>query len=188
MNLEKSSTQMDSGMNMTAAIYPTHQMAVSAITKLQKTGFDMKKLSIVGTDYHTQENVVGYYNTGDRMKAWGTSGAFWGGIWGLLFGGAFFLIPGVGPILMAGPLIASLVGMLEGAVVVGGLSVLGGALVSIGIPENTALMYQTEIGAGKFLLIVHGTQEEVARAKNLLMIPAFDAVPENTTPAINAIL
>ena len=46
----------------------------------------MKKLSILGKDYHTEEHVVGYYKAGDRMKAWGKMGAFWGGMWGLLFG------------------------------------------------------------------------------------------------------
>ena len=62
--------------------------------------------------------MVGYYNTGDRMKHWGKLGAFWGGIWGMLFGAAFFAIPGLGPILVAGPLVAWIVGALEGAVVV----------------------------------------------------------------------
>ena len=56
----------------------------------------MKKLSIVGKDYHTEENVVGYYTTGDRMKYWGKLGAFWGGFWGMLFGSAFFWLPGIG--------------------------------------------------------------------------------------------
>jgi hypothetical protein len=64
----------------------------------------MKKMSIVGEDYHTDEQVVGYYNAGDRMKYWGKLGAFWGGILGMLFGAAFFVIPGLGPILVAGPL------------------------------------------------------------------------------------
>ena len=77
------------------AIYKSHTEAEAAVKELQQSGFDMKKLSIVGRDYHTDENVVGYYNTGDRMKYWGKLGAFWGGIWGLLFGSAFFLIPGV---------------------------------------------------------------------------------------------
>ena len=69
----------------------------------------MKKLSIVGKGYHTDEQVVGYYNTGDRMKYWGKVGAFWGGFWGLLFGSALFMIPGLGPILVAGPLVAWIV-------------------------------------------------------------------------------
>ena len=50
--------------NAIVAIYPTHTDAESAIKELQQSGFDMKKLSIVARDYHTEENVVGYYNTG----------------------------------------------------------------------------------------------------------------------------
>jgi len=55
----------------TVATYSSHTAAEAAIKELQSSGFDMKKLSIVGRDYHTDEHVVGYYNTGDRMKAWG---------------------------------------------------------------------------------------------------------------------
>jgi uncharacterized membrane protein len=150
------------------SMYNTHQEAESAVKKLQHAGYDMKKLSIVGKDYHTEENVVGYYNTGDRMLKWGGIGAFWGGIWGLLFGSAFFFVPGLGPLLLAGPLVASLVAALEGAVALGGLSALGAALVGLGIPKNSVLTYETEIKAGKFMLVAHGTAEEVQRARNIL--------------------
>lgn len=158
----------DLSTGMSVAIYPSHVEAEAAVKDLQRSGFDMKKLSIVGRDYHTEERVTGYYNTGDRMKTWGKYGAFWGGIWGLLFGGAFFLIPGVGPILMAGPIVAAIVGCLEGAVVVGGVSALGAALVSQGVPKDSALAYETEIGAGKFLVTIHGTQAELAGAQAIL--------------------
>jgi hypothetical protein len=100
--------------NAVVAIYETHSQAEEALKELQRAGFDMTKLSIVGKDYHTEEHVVGYYNTGDRMKRWGKSGAFWGGIWGLLLRSAFFAIPGIGPVLLAGPLVAGIVGALEG--------------------------------------------------------------------------
>jgi hypothetical protein len=123
--------------------------------------------------------VVGYYTTGDRMKSWGKCGAFWGGMWGLLFGSAIFVIPGIGPIVMAGPLIGWLVGALEGAVVVGGLSALGAALVSLGIPKNSALAYETEIQAGKFLLVAHGMPSEVARARALLEQTNHQGVAEH---------
>jgi hypothetical protein len=76
------------------AIYHTHTDADRAVKELQRGGVDMHKLSIVGKGYHTDEQVVGYYNTGDRMKYWGKVGAFWGGFWALLFGSAMFVIPG----------------------------------------------------------------------------------------------
>src|SRR5580693_8112977 len=107
--------------NSVVAIFKSHVEAESAVKELQKAGFDMKKLSIVGRDYHTDENVIGYYNASDRMKYWGRAGAFWGGIWGLLFGSGFFLVPGIGPLLVAGPRVGWSVGALEGALVVGGL-------------------------------------------------------------------
>ena len=130
--------------NSVVAIFESHNQAEDAVRELQKSGFDMKKLSIVGKDYHTDEHVVGYYNTGDRMMYWGKLGAFWGGLWGMLFGSAFFFVPGIGPLLVAGPLVTWIVGALEGAVVMGGLSALGAALVSIGIPKNSVLQYEAE--------------------------------------------
>lgn len=154
--------------NAVVAIYKSHIEAEAAIKELQQSGFDMRQLSIVGRDYHTDEHVTGYYNNGDRMKAWGKTGAFWGGIWELLFGSAFFLIPGLGPLLVAGPLVGWIVGGLEGAVVVGGLSALGAGLYGMGIPKNSILQYETAIKSGKFMVITHGGPAEVVRARNII--------------------
>lgn len=159
---------MMSEKNSIVAIFDSHERAEDAIRELQQSNFDMKKLSIIGKDYHTEENVVGYYTTGDRMKYWGKVGAFWGGFWGMLFGSAFFWLPGIGTVLVAGPLVVWIVGALEGAAVVGGLSALGAALFSAGIPKNSVLQYETHVKNGKLLLVVHGTPEEVERAKELL--------------------
>jgi hypothetical protein len=154
--------------NTAVAIYSSHTDAENTVKQLQRSGFPMTQLSIVGQDYHTEEHVVGYYNTGDRMKYWGKLGAFWGGVWGFMIGAAFFWIPGIGPVLVAGPLVAWIVAALEGAVLGGGLSALGAALTSIGIPRNSVLEYETSLEAGKFLLVVHGTAAEVGRAREIL--------------------
>jgi hypothetical protein len=154
--------------NATVAVFETHAEADEAVKELQEAGFDMKKLSVVGKDYHTEEQVVGYYNAGDRMKHWGKLGAFWGGLWGLLFGAAFFWIPGIGPILVGGPLVASIIAALESAVVVGGISAIGAGLVSLGIPKNSIVEYESALKVGKYVVVAHGTAEDVARAKNIL--------------------
>lgn len=154
--------------NAVAGIFDTHIEAETSIKELQLAGFDMKKLSIVGKDYHTEEHVVGYYNAGDRMKVWGKRGAFWGGFWGLLFGSALFVIPGVGPLFVFGPLAVWIVGALEGAAIVGGLSALAAALYSIGIPQDSSIQYETAIKSDKFLVIAHGTSGQVAQAKSIL--------------------
>jgi uncharacterized membrane protein len=154
--------------NAVIAIYDSHLQAEEAVKELQRSGVDMKKLSIVGKDYHTDEQVVGYYNTGDRMKYWGKLGAFWGGIWGMLFGSAFFAIPGIGPVLVAGPLVAWIVGALESAAVMGGLGVIGAGLSSIGIPKDSVVKYETAIKSDKFVVLAHGTVDEVARLKDII--------------------
>jgi hypothetical protein len=157
-----------SEINSVVAIYNTHSQAEETVKELQRSGFDMKKLSIVGKDYHTDEHVVGYYNTGDRMKYWGKLGAVWGEFWGLLFGAAFFAIPGIGPVLVAGPLVAWIVGALEGAVVVGGLSAVGAGLYGIGIPKDSIVKYESALKADKFILLANGTASEVAKARDII--------------------
>lgn len=154
--------------NSVVAVFESHDKAEEAVRELQRSGFDMQKLSIVGKDYHTEEHVVGYYTTGDRMLYWGKAGAFWGGFWGLLLGSAFFWVPGIGQLLVAGPLVMWIVGALEEAAVVGGLGALGAALFSIGIPKNSVIQYESEVKNGKLILIVHGTDDEVERARDLL--------------------
>jgi uncharacterized membrane protein len=154
--------------NSVAAIYDTHEQAEHAVKELQESGVNMKSLSIVGRDTHTEEHVVGYYTAGDRMKYWGGVGAFWGGFWGLLFGSGLFFIPGLGPILAAGPIVAWIVAGLEGAVAVGGVSAIGAGLVSIGIPKDSVLKYDVALKTDKYVLVVHGTPEEVEKAKYIV--------------------
>lgn len=161
-----SSNMLDN--NSVVAMFDQHTKAEEAVKQLQRASFDMKKLSIIGKGYHTEEDVVGYYTTGERMKHWGKYGAIWGGFWGLLFGSAVFMIPGIGPLVMAGPIVGWIVGALEEAAVVGGLSALGAGLYSIGIPEKSILQYETSLKAGKYVLLVHGTPDEVTRAKAIL--------------------
>lgn len=57
------------------AVYDSHTDAEKAVSKLSASSFDIKKVSSIGKDYHTEENVVGYYTAGDRMKSWGGIGA-----------------------------------------------------------------------------------------------------------------
>lgn len=160
---------MSQNHSSVVALFGSHDDAESAVKELEKSSFDMKKLSVIGKDYETKENVVGYYNTGDRMATWGKFGLFWGTIWGLLFGSAFLLIPGIGAVMVGGPLVSWILAVLESAVITGGLSALGGALASIGIPKDSIIRYETALKAHKFLLIAHGTLAEVEQAKAILM-------------------
>ncbi len=156
------------GQQAVVAMYHTHVEAEMAIQVLKRTAFDVTKLSIAAKDFHTEEHVVGYYNAGDRMKYWGKLGALWGSVWGWLLGAGFFVIPGIGPVLVAGPLVGWILGALEGAVITGGMTAIGAGLFSIGIPKDSVLNYETALKSNQFMLVVHGTGEEVAHARNIL--------------------
>jgi len=149
-------------------IFNTHVEAEEAIQLLNRSGFDVKKLSVVGKGYHTEEHPVGFYTAGDRIKSWGGMGAFWGGIWGLLLAPAVFFLPGLGLVAMAGPVVSALVGALEGAVVVGGVSALSAALTQIGVPKDQVVKYEISLKSDKYVLIVHGSAEDEAKARSVL--------------------
>lgn len=150
------------------AVFANHDFAEAAVKELADAHFDITKVSVVGRGFHTDEKVTGFYNAGDRVRIWGKNGAFWGGLWGLLMGGIFMTMPVVGPIVVVGQLAIMVAAAIEGAVVVGGLSAIGGALYSLGIPKNSVLRYEEAIKADNFLVIVHGTLDEVERARAIL--------------------
>jgi len=157
-------------------VFNNHAEAETAISTLSKAGFDVKKLSLIGRGYHTEEHPVGFYTSGDKIRAWGGAGAFWGGIWGMLLAPAVFFLPGIGLVAMAGPLVATLVGGLEGAAVVGGVSALGAALTQVGVHKDQLVKYETALKVDKYVLVVHGTEEDQARVRAILGVAQPAAV------------
>jgi hypothetical protein len=165
------------------AVYDSHVVAEEAVRKLAKAGFDMKAISILGKDYQTEERVVGYFNAGDRAKFFGKLGAFWGGLAGILFGSALMFVPVVGHVVVLGPIAATIAGGVEGAVLGGGLSALAGVLMSIGIPRDSVLRYETALKANKFLVTVQGSAAEVRRAHDVLAAAGSSDVQAVNTSA-----
>jgi len=149
-------------------VYDTRSDAETAIKALARDGFDMSKISIVGTGVHDQGEAHGFYTVGDRVRAWGVSGGFWGAAWGLLLGSAVFVMPPFGLVAAAGPITATLVAALEGIAFVGGMSALSVALAKVGVPHEQALRHEADVLAGHLLLIVHGTPEDAAHARAIL--------------------
>ena len=154
--------------NAIVAVFTDHQKAESAVRKLADGGLDIQHFSIVGKGYHSEEKVVGFYNAGDRIMFWGQNGAMWGGLWGLFFGGILMTVPVIGSVVVLGHLAAMVFAALQGAIVVGGLSAVGAAIFSIGIPEDSVIDYETALKADGFLIVAHGSVDEMARAKLIL--------------------
>lgn len=175
--------------DIAVALYDEHTQAESAVKALQRAGFDMRKISIIGKDYESEEHVIGFLNAGDRAKIFGKYGAFWGGLMGILFGSALMFIPILGHVVILGPLAATLFSGLQGAVVVGGVSALAGALMSIGIPKDSVLRYETALRANKYMLMLHGDSQEISRAQEVLKssgLSAFEHHPAQSEAPIAA--
>lgn len=154
--------------NSPTYIFDIHDEAEVAIRGLSRSGVDMKKLSLIGKGCHSEEHPVGFYTAGDKIKAWGKTGAFWGAIWGLLITPAVFLIPGMGLLAMAGPVVPTLIGGVEGAVLVGGLSALGAALSQLGIHKSDIINYERALRVNKFVLLVHGDRADLEKVAEVL--------------------
>lgn len=150
------------------AVYPDHESAECAVRALHQGGFAMADLSIVGRDFQVTEDPVGFASYSEYAKAGAQSGAWFGGLFGLFVGAAFLILPGVGPVVVAGPVAAAVVAGLEGALAGMALGSVGGALVGWGVPKERAIKYERHVKGGEFLLIARGHPEAVARAHALL--------------------
>ena len=146
------------------AVYPTHEQAEAAVRQLQHAGLPMNAISIIGRNWQVREDVQGYYHPGDAVREGATSGAWVGGLFGLLLGFGLFVIPVAGTILVLGPLGGLIAGALSGA----GIGALAGGLMSLGIPKDQALKYQSRLEAGEFLVVAHGAPEIVTQANQVL--------------------
>ena len=149
-------------------VYDSMTNAEDAVRMLDKGGFPIKQVSIVAQDLESEKAVHGYVTAGDVAKSGAGVGAWVGGLFGLLIGAAFIWVPGFGPLLVAGPFAAMLLGGIEGAIAGAAGGGLLGALVGWGVSKEHILKYAEELKGGKYLLIAHGSAGEVARAHNIL--------------------
>lgn len=155
--------------NKTAAfgIYPTHADAETAIEVLTRSGFPISNVSVLvpGTLGTRDMGTEKATKAPEGAVAGAGSGAVLGGTLGLLVGIGSIAIPGVGPLIAAGPIVAALAGMGAGGAV-GGVT---GGLIGLGIPEFEAKRYEGRLQKGGLLLSVHcDTSEEVSQAKEIL--------------------
>ncbi len=180
--------------HLMVAVFPTRSAAENAVERLIDRDFPMDMLSILGKSESAGDDLLGIYYTGvgERMKGWGALGAFWGGLWGLLAGAAgMFVIPGLGAVLAAGPIVEAIAGSIVGATVTGGamagaaaLSQLAIALHRMGVPKERLQDLHQAIKRGRYVVILRcGNIEEAKRWQSQLgwcsaeMVEVFALVP-----------
>lgn len=157
------------------AVYPDEEKAMGVVKRLIDMNYQMDLISVLGRIHASGDDTLGIYNlnVGERMKAWGKHGVFWGGLWGMLAGAAgLFIIPGIGPIAAAGYIVEALAGgAVAGASAMAGaaaLSQLAIAFHRTGIPEATILALHKAVKDGKYVLMLRGAESEVAQWREVL--------------------
>lgn len=138
-----------------------------AVDALKRAGFSSNDISALMPDDHGTKDFAHEKHTKapEGAVSGGTAGVILGGALGWLVGLGMLAIPGVGPFIAAGPIMA----MLAGAGVVGAVGGISGALIGMGLPEFEAKRYETKLHHGRVLLSVHSdSSEEVSRAKEIL--------------------
>ena len=154
--------------NSVVGIYDHMDTAEDAVQQLGKGGFPIQQVSIIAKDLGTEKKIHGYVTSCDVAKSAARTGAWVGGIFGLLVGAAFLWVPGVGPLIVAGSLSTALLGGVEGAVAGAALSGIFGWLAGLGISKQHILKYEESVKAGKYLVIAHGTPDDVKKARGIL--------------------
>lgn len=150
------------------AVFADYQRAETAMEHLHAAYYPMNQVSLVAKDTYASKQVVGYYNTGDRGRYCGQLGSFWGGMWGVLLGSAFFLIPEVGPVVVGGPLVTNIARILEAQADHEGLGLLAAGLRSLGLSAERVPEYERAIRTENVILIARGTPAEVSKAWTIM--------------------
>jgi hypothetical protein len=154
------------------ALFESPDRAEAAVTTLHDQGFDMSRLSLVATDRHSGEHLLGVAAAGARVRFWGRCGVHWDRLAERLAGAAAVFAPFLGHVVVLGALARALVddqpqhGAVEGATPFWRL------LARIGIQSRTGFSFESALREGDILLLAEGGPAELAKARNLLRAAA----------------
>jgi len=147
-------------------IAKTEDQAAEIVDRLKETNFSNNDISVLFPDQRGTKDFAHEKHTKapEGATTGGLSGGVLGGALGWLVGIGALAIPGVGPFIAAGPIMAA----LGGAAIGGAVGGIAGALIGFGIPEYEAKRYEGKVKAGGILISVHTeNSDEVSRAKQI---------------------
>lgn len=165
----------NSQLKHAVGVFSSRQEVEQALTQLNHSGFPMDKVSVIARDADRQDDIAGVDvsdrvgNKADEGAASGAlTGGTLGGITGLLVGVGALAIPGVGPVVLAGEVATALATTLAGTAIGAAAGGLLGALIGLGIPEERAKVYSDRVSKGDYLVIIKGTDSDIAKAEAIL--------------------
>ncbi len=156
-------------------IAQSHSAAEQIVESLQSSGFNASEISVLLPDTEGKHDIgmVKATKAPEGATTGATAGGVTGGVLGLLAGIGALAIPGVGPFIAAGPIMAALSGTAIGATT-GGIV---GGLVGMGIPEFEAKRYEDKLKSGSYLIAVHAhDDDETDRAKQIFKTAGADDI------------
>lgn len=152
-------------MDATVGVYNNHDKAVEAILRLKDSGYPISKLTLMGLMNEEKVDTERHVTETNPLKPAGLgAGALIGTTLGVLTGLGVFAIPGVGFLFGAGAL-AGAIGGFDFGLIAGGLAAV---LTTLGMKDDIAKRYHDALAAGKFLVVAHGSKEDIAKAKQEL--------------------
>lgn len=171
-------TDTSGGERLLVALYAQETGAEKALRRLADADFPMDMVSVLGHGQTSGDDLLGLYypSPGERMRGWGRAGAFWGGLWGLLTGAAgMFLVPGVGPLLAAGPIVEMFVAGLAGAGLTGGVMAGAAAVTQLavalhrsGVPEERLDELHKALVDGDYLVMLRTGGDDIEKWSTML--------------------
>lgn len=175
---ESSTPHGETGESLLIALFAEDAGTEKALRRLADADFPMDMVSVLGHGQTSGDDLLGLYypSAGERMRGWGRAGVFWGGLWGLLTGAAgLFLVPGVGPLLAAGPVVELFATAFAGAGLAGGAMAGAAAVTQLsvvlhrtGVPEQRLDALHEALVAGDYLVMLRSGAEDSERWKRML--------------------
>lgn len=164
--------------SLLVALFAEGSHTEKALRRLADADFPMDMVSVLGHGQASGDDLLGLYypSVGERMRGWGRAGVFWGGLWGLLTGAAgLFLVPGVGPLLAAGPVVELFAAALAGAGLTGGVMAGAAAVTQLsvvlhrsGVPEDQLDKLHRALVAGDYLVMLRTGSDDTERWSGML--------------------
>ncbi|MBL1320931.1 MAG: hypothetical protein COA63_007715 [Methylophaga sp.] len=171
---------------LVVGIFDGENRATSAVEKLIEEDFPADRISLLHKASGPGDDMLGlsYSSTEERVKVWGKHGLFWGGLWGLLTGiSGLFVLPGMGAVFAAGPIVEALGITIAGATLGGGamagaavVTELASALHEMGIPKEELATIHDSIEQGHYIVILHCARDQVEQYERHIKWAGADPV------------
>jgi uncharacterized membrane protein len=167
------------GSNATLTVFRSQADAEAAIRKLARDGYDLGQVSMLGRDADSDSRVSGYLNQDGRGSSSAKGGVSWGGIRGMLVGSGFFLVPGIGSLVVAGPLLTRIVQSMGPMVGPDKLGAMADGLQQLGIPKDSIQRCSDALQSGKVVIIAEGSAMAMIHAREVFRRTPVEVIEQH---------